>query len=273
MDSKTQALGVAHDVRNVLARAMLRAERLAGHDDPAISANGSAICDALQAAADICTEEMSVQPTKHRVVPQNSRAIESLVAAVARLVSLDRQSAAQPAEITADIEPDVIVACHRPTLLRILYNLCDNAVKAAPADRPLLIRISAMRSGKRIVFAVADNGVGLPDSVLARMFPDVRDMLHQSGTLSAGLMLCGYLTSMLDGELRLTQTGRTGTTYELALPAYLSANDRDPKADCTPERTPEPTPEDRVAPKCTSDDVPNDTERRPFSRRAHPALA
>ena len=60
------------------------------------------------------------------------------------------------------------VLAHPEGLFRALSNLVRNAVRYAGADGP--IRISARRESGEVLLTVADEGPGLPEDILDRVF-------------------------------------------------------------------------------------------------------
>ena len=71
-------------------------------------------------------------------------------------------------EIRIEGEVDVAVEADEAKLLEILGNLIDNAIKYSPDGG--LVRISAAREGGELRVSIADQGVGIPEDQLARLF-------------------------------------------------------------------------------------------------------
>ncbi len=97
----------------------------------------------------------------------------------------------------------------------ILENLITNAIQAVPAGGE--VQLSARAHPKGICFSVCDSGPGLPDSVRARLFRP--GLTTKAGGTGLGLALSHQLARHCDGELSLVQTGPTGTTFALTVPA------------------------------------------------------
>ncbi|EMR02773.1 sensor histidine kinase [Cesiribacter andamanensis] len=82
---------------------------------------------------------------------------------------LPQEYASLGALIREDFQVDTILYS-RAGLRTILYNLVSNAIKYRSADRPLAIRISTSRNGTYTLLRVEDNGLGIPEQQLPKLF-------------------------------------------------------------------------------------------------------
>jgi signal transduction histidine kinase len=120
--------------------------------------------------------------------------------------------------------PELTVSKH--AVLQILINLIRNAQKACEApgsrSRQLTLRVNTSSGGRLLRIEVADNGVGIPQTNLARIFSHgftTRKDGHGFGLHSGAVMakeLGGSLTALSEGP-------GTGACFTLELP-------------CTPDR-------------------------------------
>ena len=109
---------------------------------------------------------------------------------------------------------------------QILRNLISNALKFTERGE---IRVSAGLdpSGERMIFAVADTGIGIPpeyQEVIFEEFTQVRNPIQArvKGT-GLGLPLCRRLSILLGGEIRLESAPGIGSTFTVILPARFEA--------------------------------------------------
>jgi two-component system sensor histidine kinase KdpD len=65
-------------------------------------------------------------------------------------------------------------------MVQVLVNLIDNALKYSPADRPIAIHV--FQSGPEVILEVADEGNGIPESELERIF----DKFHRVRRIGNG---------------------------------------------------------------------------------------
>lgn len=108
----------------------------------------------------------------------------------------------------------------RDALCQILDNLLDNAEKytRSSPERGVAVIVASGSDGLRV--RVSDRGPGIPHaarSTLFRPFERPRTPDAPSG-LGLGLALARSLARAQQGDLRLVDTGKAGTTFELTLP-------------------------------------------------------
>lgn len=99
-------------------------------------------------------------------------------------------------------------------VVAILRNLARNAVEATPRDARVWLRSSTHLGGP--VFAVADEGPGLPPGVAARLFEPTTS--SKSDGAGIGLAICHQLALHLGAELGPDPSHRPGTCFRLQLP-------------------------------------------------------
>ncbi|WP_263259608.1 ATP-binding protein [Pseudomonas oryzihabitans] len=102
---------------------------------------------------------------------------------------------------------------------KIVLNLVSNAFKYTLAGE---VRVSLRRQDGCAVLAVADSGVGIPQSELGKVFDRFHRIEGQIGRThegtGIGLALVKDLTELHGGEVRVTSQIGVGTTFEVRLP-------------------------------------------------------
>jgi len=118
---------------------------------------------------------------------------------------------------------------------RILYSLCENAVKFTDAGS-VVLRVE--RSSGQIVFHVTDTGIGIRADDIPHLFEGFFQAdgtsTRRRGGVGVSLAICRQLTSLMQGELRAASTPGAGSTFTLALP--LQRIEATPAAEETPSR-------------------------------------
>ena len=71
-------------------------------------------------------------------------------------------------ELTYRAEKNCTVLATRDEIHQIIYNLTDNAVKYSPPGST--VQLTLARDGGQVVLTVEDNGVGIPEADLPRLF-------------------------------------------------------------------------------------------------------
>ena len=131
-------------------------------------------------------------------------------------ISLGAQLAAAAARVEVDPLPAVLG--DRETLIRIIQNLVDNALKHAATGSTPRIRISASVFGKRCEIEVRDWGAGIPPEEQERVFTRYERGSRSDGS-GIGLATVRQLTDHLGGQVWIDPSTTDGTSVRLSLPA------------------------------------------------------
>lgn len=105
-------------------------------------------------------------------------------------------------------------------LLQIVNNFASNAVKFTRENGE--IRISVREGKSAVVIAVADNGIGIPDTLQPFVFekhgPARRTGLNGEKSIGLGLSICRHLVNLVGGKIWFESKEGVGTTFFVELP-------------------------------------------------------
>jgi two-component system sensor histidine kinase KdpD len=108
-------------------------------------------------------------------------------------------------------------------LEQVLVNLLDNAAKYAPAGS--LIRVDSYRDDRAIVIDVVDEGPGIPNDALERVFDKfyrVRAGDRQRAGTGLGLAICrGFIEALGGTIVARNRSDRSGAVLRVRFPAEL----------------------------------------------------
>ncbi|MGH6945460.1 MAG: sensor histidine kinase, partial [Geminicoccaceae bacterium] len=216
--TRLAALGAAvtkinHDLRNILANAMLLSDRLEHSQDPKVRDVAPRLVETMERAARLCSETLSFSRAQ-LVEPKKARfALAPLVEEVGLAVlGPDQQRIRWRSEVRAE----VLVYADRDQLFRVHLNLARNAAQALAADGGL-ISISGWQDGERTVIEMADTGKGILSSAKAHLFEAFSGSTRPDGT-GLGLPIAREIMHAHGGEIELAHSGEDGTIFRLALP-------------------------------------------------------
>lgn len=103
-------------------------------------------------------------------------------------------------------------------ITQVLSNLLSNAVKFTQAGG---VQLTVGRQGEEIEFSVRDTGIGFDDAVRARLFQRFEQaddsIRRRFGGTGLGLAISRSLVEMMGGEIAVTSTPGTGSTFSVRL--------------------------------------------------------
>jgi len=120
--------------------------------------------------------------------------------------------------INMDVESDVpVIESDRGKLQQIFLNLVNNAFAAMKQDGILDIRVEG-QNPTFISIIVADNGCGIPQEHLDRIFEPFYSTKKKEGGTGLGLSITSSLVHKLGGTLEVDSKIGKGTTFYIKLP-------------------------------------------------------
>jgi nitrogen-specific signal transduction histidine kinase/CheY-like chemotaxis protein len=221
----TLAAGVAHEINNPLAFTTANlgfvAEQLSGIAEELppgrVEELASAVADAQEGAERV---RMIVRDLRTFSRPDDAveRPIE--LHAIAESVLKMTRSVTLDSEVVIKVEPTPRVLANEARLGQVLLNLIMNAAQSAPEgkrDHRIELRMGTATGGEAEI-AVADNGVGMPREVLARIFDPFYTTKPLGVGTGLGLPVCHGIVTALGGSIEVKSTPGVGTVFRVLLP-------------------------------------------------------
>ena len=161
--------------------------------------------------------ELKAVPRTDRI--QLAPMIEEVLADLSPLAEKSGVTLSQSGEDLWITGSDVLV-------YRAIFNLVENGVKYnCPGGS---VCVSASRRGEEAVIEVKDTGCGIPEdfreSVFQPFFRVDKSRSREKGGVGLGLSLVWEIAHLHGGDVRVRESGESGTAIELTLPA--SAEER-----------------------------------------------
>ena len=159
-----------------------------------------------------------IERTKFRIEKQQLDIADLIREAVA---TFSQQAEITDRELTVEIAPDI--PPYRGdawALNRVILNLLDNAWKFS--DPPQQIHVSARVENQSLVISVSDNGIGIREADLEKIFnqfyqADQRLSRSNEGC-GLGLSIVKHIVSQHDGTIDVTSKPGVGSTFTVHLP-------------------------------------------------------
>lgn len=217
-DTHLKMRGIAHDINGLMARASLAAEQLAGHSDANVSASASNIVQAIDKVTEICRQELAEANSGPDCRTESAFCIEQLVQQVIEIVSVDHVSSAKDIAFLKAVEQDLKLSRHPSSLFRMLFNLTLNSARAIAKKGGSWIEIEVAQAYGKVFLEISDDGPGLPDHVLAYLYPRADGGIAPQGPIGSGLITTASLAREMGGELRLIKSTSAGTRFCVVVP-------------------------------------------------------
>ncbi|WP_321277493.1 ATP-binding protein [Thiomicrorhabdus indica] len=109
-----------------------------------------------------------------------------------------------------------------PTRLRqVMFNLVSNAIKFTTRGQ-VAITVRSPSKQDCVWFQIQDTGVGIPESVLPRLFTPFTQadasITRKFGGTGLGLAICKKLVELMGGEISVSSQANQGSIFEFSLP-------------------------------------------------------
>lgn len=205
---------INHDLRNSLATAQIVSESLSQSEDPRVRSAAPRLERAIERAVGLAESTLSYgkaeppgpQMQTVDVRPLLSEAVEESLASWPYV----RGEVAATEPLVARVDPD--------HFHRIISNLCRNAARAmserGTGNDGGLVKVTGVCDGGSILIEIADEGPGIPEKILPKLFQPFAGSGAKDGT-GLGLAISRELARGMGGELELAHSGKTGTVFLL----------------------------------------------------------
>jgi two-component system phosphate regulon sensor histidine kinase PhoR len=145
--------------------------------------------------------------------------VNGLIHAVMADLAAPLEERRQRVEVTIE-QNAAMISCDPPKLHDALRNLLANASTYGPPDSR--IRVHARQEGESVSISVADQGPGIPDEDLARIFERFyrvdKSRARDPGGTGLGLAIVKHLVELHGGQVRIENAATGGACFTIELP-------------------------------------------------------
>src|SRR6266702_4518279 len=175
------------------------------------------------------TERRRVEEVRRDFVANTSHELKTPVGALALLAeTVDRgrmKATARGIELASTGTRRLAVLGDEELLVTALRNLLDNAVAYSPEKTRVLV--STHLHGSTVELSVSDQGIGIPERDLERIFERFYRVdparSRVTGGTGLGLAIVKHVTAAHGGKVTVTSKEGAGSTFTLRLPARPGA--------------------------------------------------
>ncbi|MGI6109164.1 MAG: sensor histidine kinase [Eubacteriaceae bacterium] len=219
---------ISHDLRTPLSGIMGTAEMIAEMSDPEDPRTEMAQgiwkdADWLHTLVENILNLTRLEDGRLALNKEPEAAEEIIGSAIAHI-----EKRAPDRDITADFPDELLlVPMDGKLIVQVLINLMDNAVKHTTPGQE--IRVAAVRKGNNAEFSVSDEGSGISDDDLPKIF----DMFYTTAAglndvnrgVGLGLPICSEIVKAHGGTIRAEQRKSGGARFLFTLPLTGEKND------------------------------------------------
>lgn len=236
----------AHDFSNVLTQILSVADAARAHtDDDRLLEDFDAILGASERARDLVRQLVSPGDT----AAERRKPIDMARVIATALPMLRSSLSHTGATIEVRLDP-AFVSARVSEVEQILTNLATNAAHATKdePDPRITVEVTSIRGAVQpsgptahrpsgqVELTVSDNGCGIPQSDLARIFEPLFTTKAADGGTGLGLSSVRRIVEVLGGELEVTSELGAGTRIRVMLPAAASPGPSEPRSDAATRR-------------------------------------
>lgn len=212
----------AHDLRNPLAVIQTAIELLRRYNERMTDTQRQERYERIQASIGfmiaLLDDILLMGRTESHALAPHPQQVDLLDLCREIVTEIEQTSAAQH-RVEFDFEAECQEVVTDPKLLHhILINLLDNAAKYSPAGST--ITLGAICTAERAIFTVRDEGIGIAQADLDRLFEQffrAENTGDAPGT-GLGLTIVKQVVDQLGGTIEVSSTLGAGTTFVVTLP-------------------------------------------------------
>ena len=218
------AAGIAHEINNPVAIMVEEAgwiQDLLAEDNPATADN---LAEIERASAQIKIQGGRCKEITHKLLSfarktdPTAKAVDlkKLVEEIITLV--DQKTRYANVEIETAFDENLPPLWASATeLQQVLLNLLNNSVDAMTSNGGV-IKISTHTSDGQITLTIADNGIGIAEANLARIFDPFYTTKPVGQGTGLGLSICYGIIKKLGGDIQVQSAKGRGTTFNIIFP-------------------------------------------------------
>ncbi|GAB6419287.1 HAMP domain-containing sensor histidine kinase [Bacillus luti] len=124
-------------------------------------------------------------------------------------------------DITTNIEEDLFIKADQTLMMRLLMNLLTNAIAYGKENGS--VNIQLFRDGTNIIGKVSDNGIGISEQHIAKIWErfyrvDAARTSSNIGNTGLGLSMVKWIVELHGGEITVESKLGEGSTFTFTLP-------------------------------------------------------
>ena len=136
------------------------------------------------------------------------------------VMSINPVAQAKGIEILLEVKGNPVFKGNQDRFSQMMMNLIENAVKYSKEGKS--ISVSAEENQENIVVSVKDEGIGIEEKEIPRLFERFyrvdKSRSKDMGGTGLGLSIVKHIASLFDAQIKVTSEPGRGTTFTVAFP-------------------------------------------------------
>lgn len=133
-------------------------------------------------------------------------------------IALFREAEGVSIEFMNEVNESDCVLADKEQLLRVFNNLLKNAIQSIPEGREGKIKASLQKDGNQILISISDNGTGIDDEVVDKIFAP--NFTTKTGGMGLGLAMVKSILESVDGRIWFQTRKDLGSTFYISIPCH-----------------------------------------------------
>lgn len=211
---KEMAKQVAHEVKNPLTPmrlAIQNFDRKLDPNDPNLIEKTKKMCSMVISQVDLVTAVANAF-SQFAQLPERHNETTNLNLEIKGTLSMFNE----PYIFFHSNEENITMEIDKIYLSRMITNLVTNAVQATSEKSTPIINVDLERINKKVFISIEDNGVGIPEAKLDKIFEP--NFTTKSGGMGLGLSMVRKMVEDYGGEIKVSSKEGSGTRFNISLP-------------------------------------------------------
>ena len=205
----TAVTKISHDLKNILATAMLESDRLDKSDDPEVRRITSGLVKAIDRAIHLSTKTLRFAKEGPPRVERSELDLVALLNEIKEAMA----PALTDCAVQVNTTDEFFITVDADLLRRALENLIRNAAEAGASE----VFVSIEPEKDSVCILVADNGPGLAAKAMENLFVPFAGSARSGGS-GLGLPISREAIRAQGGDMFLKDSKASGTVFAIRLP-------------------------------------------------------